>query len=140
MSAPGIQLNSEPHLPHFQPTVRQYVLGIQEAVASNRLPVAQQLLTRLSKAISTAGPGNADSAEAAARIQQSVQALGKALQAGDVAAAQASVRELRQNVQGVSVEQAHLQPTVSTGVPASNGQEVAPADNSSETPTLNVRV
>jgi len=76
MSAPGIQLSSQPYLTYFQPTIRQYLQSIKDAVVSNNLPAARQAFTQLSKAIPSPAQGNSgETHEFAVRISQGVQDL-----------------------------------------------------------------
>jgi hypothetical protein len=143
MSAPGIQLNSQPHLTFVQPTIQQYLQGIREAVMSNNLPAAQQAFAQLQKAIPSPSQESGGQSNAfAARISQAVQAVGKALDAGDLSGAEQAVGELRQSFQSVSDRQANqLQRVAAESVSAS-----APADsseddsNSDPGPKLNVTV
>jgi hypothetical protein len=138
MSAPGVQLSSEPYLTYFQPTIRQYLQGIRDAVASNNLPAAQQAFTQLAKVIPSPAPGTrVQTNEFAARISQGVQVLGEALQTGDLSAAQQAIAGLRVNIQSMSDEQGHRQQSVGTGVASDNGSDVSPTDGSGL--NLNVR-
>jgi hypothetical protein len=142
MSAPGIQLNSEPQLTYVQPTLRQYLQSIKEAVMSNNLPAAQQAFAQLQKALPFASQGSGGQAnEAATRISQGVLAVGNALEAGDLSGAEQAIGELRQNIQSASDGQAGQQKSVA-GPVSSNGLEVSPEDgnNSDSGPKLNVRV
>jgi len=107
MSAPGIQLSSEPSLTYFQPTVRQYLQSIREAVAFNHLSAAQQAFAQLAKVIPvSAHLAEGQTGELAGRINQGMQALGQALDSGDLTAAQHAVAGIRTNVQSMSDEQA----------------------------------
>jgi hypothetical protein len=102
MSAPGIQLNSEPQLTHFQPTIRQYLQSVVEAVMSNNLPAAQQAFAQLTRNIpSPAAASGSQKTELATRVQQGVQVLGKALETGDLSAAQQAVGELGAGIPSV---------------------------------------
>jgi ribosomal protein S20 len=142
MSAPGIQLNSQPQLTYVQPTLRQYLQSIKEAVMSNNLPAAQQAFAQLQKALPSQSQGSAGQTnEAATRISQGLQAVGTALEAGDLSGAEQAIGELRQNIQSASDGQAHQQKSVAEPV-SSNGPEVSLEDgNSSDSgPNLNVRV
>jgi hypothetical protein len=139
MSAPGIQLNSEPHLPQVQPTVRQYLQSIKDAVASNNLSAAQQAFAQLTKALpfpaqATSGETN----EFATHISQGMQALGQALETGDLAAAQQAVGGLRTNMPSVPDAQAQRQ-SVATEPASEIGSDVSSEDGSSAGPNLNVR-
>jgi|SRR5580658_36108 hypothetical protein len=140
MSAPGIQLNSTPHLIYVQPTLQQYLQGIKEAVISNNLPAAQQAFTQLTKAVSSQGSGD-QSNELATRISQGLQAVGNALAAGDLSGAGQAVTELRQNIQSTPAGPADLQPGVTTSLSLS-GPDVSSSDNSSLSagPTLSIRI
>ena len=100
MSAPGIQLDSEPHLTHFQPTIRQYLQRIKEAVMSNNLPAAQQAFAQLRKSIPFPAQGSGGQRnELATRMNEGVQALGRALEAGELSAvAYFFARTLQQDI------------------------------------------
>jgi hypothetical protein len=75
MSAPGIQLNSTPHLIYVQPTIQQYLQGIKEALVSNNLPAARQAFTQLTKAVPSSSSGSGEpTSEFATRISQGLQA------------------------------------------------------------------
>jgi hypothetical protein len=137
MSAPGIQLNPEPHLTYFQPTVRQYLQKIIEAVMSNNLPAARQAYAQLTKAVpSLSQGGSAPTNKLATRIGQSLQDVGRALEAGDQAGAEEAVRDLRHNLESVSRAQVHPPNTVAEPT-SSNGPDVSAGDGSG--PNLNVR-
>jgi hypothetical protein len=141
MSAPGIQLNSTPHLIYVQPTLQQYLQGIKEAVISNNLPAAQQAFSQLTKA-APSSQGSGDQAnDLATRISQGLQAVGNALAAGDLSGAGQAVTELRQNIQSTPAGPADLQPGVTTSLSLS-GPDVSSSDNSSLSagPTLSIRI
>lgn len=100
MSAPGIQLNLEPHLTLFQPSIRQYVQSVVEAVVANNLPAARQAFTHLAKAVpSTLTASSGQGTDQATRIQRGVQALGRALETGELGAARQAAGELGVNIQ-----------------------------------------
>ena len=144
MSAPGIQLNSTPHLIYVQPTIQQYLQGIKEAVISNNLPAAQQAFTQLTKAVSLsvqASGQQANSNELAPRISQGLQAVGNALAAGDLSGAGQAVTELRQNFQSAPAAQANQQAGVTTSL-SFDGSDGSSSDNVSSDPgtTLSVRI
>lgn len=131
MSAPGIQLNSEPHLPAVHPTVRQYLQGIKEAVMSDNLPAAQQAFAQLKKAVPSPSQGSSgQNNDLATRISQGLDAVGKALQAGDLTGARQAVGELRQNFQSASNGQ----------VGQSSGSDISTEDGggSDSGPSLNI--
>jgi hypothetical protein len=146
MSAPGIQLNSTPHLIYVQPTIQQYLQGIKEAVISNNLPAARQAFSQLTKAAPSSSQGSGDQAnELATRISQGLQAVGNALAAGDLSGAGQAVSELRQNIQSASTGQADQQPAVTTS-PSLSGSDVSSNASSSDDsssdpgPSLSVRI
>jgi hypothetical protein len=139
MSAPGIQLNSEPHLPQVQPTLRQYLQSIKDAVASNNLSAAQQAFAQLTKALPFSAQASGETNEFAAHISQGMQALGQALETGDLAAAQQAISGLRTNMQ--PLPDAHAQQQSVAAEPVSeNGPDVSSEDGSGAGPNLNVRV
>jgi|SRR5271166_67375 len=122
MSAPGIQLSSQPYLTYFQPTIRQYLQSIKDAVVSNNLPAARQAFTQLSKAIPSPAQGNSgETHEFAVRISQGVQDLGQALEAGDLGAAQHAVGGLRTEIQSISDAQSRKQESVAEETASSTG-------------------
>ena len=86
MSAPGIQLKSETHLPLVQPTIRQYLQGIKEAVITNNLPAAQKAFAQLQKTTSTLAHSNVGQQNAVASPHFSgLAAIGTSLESGDLA-------------------------------------------------------
>jgi hypothetical protein len=120
MSAAGIQLSSAPSLTYFQPTVRQYLQSIRDAVAFNHLSAAQQAFAQLAKVIPvSAQVAEGQTGELAGRINQGMQALGQALETGDLTAAQHAVAGIRTNVQSMS-KQAPPQPDGATSESGSN--------------------
>jgi hypothetical protein len=142
MSAPGIQLNSEPHITVVQPTIQQYLQGVREAVMSNNLAAAQQAFAQLQKAIpSPAQESGGRSNAFAARISQGVQAVGNALEAGDLPGAEQAVAELRQSFQSASDRQASQQrvaaESVSSSAPANSSEDDSGSDSR---PKLSVTV
>ncbi len=140
MSAPGVQLNSAPHLTYFQPTIQQYLQSVKEAVMSNDLPAARQAFTQLTKAVPLPSRG-AQASEVATRISQGLQAVGNALEAGDLSAAGQAVGELRQNLQSAPNSPADQQQSAVAESPSRDASDVSPSDNSSpEGPNLSVRV
>jgi len=135
MSAPGIQLSSEPQLTYFQPTIRQYLQGIRDAVGSNNLAAARQAFAQLTKAVpppTQGASGKAD--ELAARVGQGMQALGQALETSDFAAAQQAVAGLRTSFQSISQEPVPKQPSVAEESGSSTGGGVSDGG-----PNLSVR-
>lgn len=126
MSAPGIQLSPEPHLTYFQPTIRQYLQSIKDAVASNNLPAAQQAFAQLAKAVPAPARGSSATNEIAARISQSMQTLGQALETSDLAAAQQAIAGLHRNIQSMSDHQGGEQASVT--VEPGAGSEVSSID------------
>jgi hypothetical protein len=142
MSAPGIQLNSEPQLSYFQPTIQQYLQGIKEAVMSNNLPAAQQAFAQLQKAVPALAQTSGGQSNAfAARISEGVQAVGTALAAGDLSGAEQAVSQLRQSFQSAPDRQAGQQQSVaaesvSTDEPAGSSED----DSSDSGPSVSVRV
>jgi hypothetical protein len=142
MSAPGIQLNSEPHLSYFQPTIQQYLQGIKEAVMSNNLPAAQQAFAQLQKAIPALSQESGGQSNAfAARVSQGVQAVGTALAAGDLAAAEQAVGEIRQNFQSASDKQASQPQSVAAESVSTDDRAASSEDDSSDSgPNVSVRV
>ena len=140
MSAPGIQLNSAPLITYFQPSIRQYLQNIKEAVMSNNLPAARQAFAQLTKAVPTSSQGSgAQANELAARVSQGLHALGSALNAGDLSRASQAVGELRQNIQSASDRQAEQPRTVVTESPSQNGSDVS-ARSSEPGSKLSVRI
>jgi hypothetical protein len=143
MSAPGIQLNSEPHLTFVQPTIQQYLQGIKEAVMSNNLPAAQQAFAQLQKAVPSPSQESGGHSNAfAVRISQGVQAVGNALEAGDLPGAEQALGELRQSFQSASDRQASQQQSVaaesvSTSAPVDTSEDDGGSDSG---PKLNVTV
>jgi hypothetical protein len=143
MSAPGIQLNSQPHLTYFQPSIPQYLQSIKEALMSNNLPAARQAFAQLKKAIpspSQASGGRTN--EVGAGIGQGLHAVGKALEAGDLSGAEQAVGELRQHFPAASDGQPHPQQGIAAESTANNAPDVSSEDGSSSDsgPNLNVRV
>jgi soluble cytochrome b562 len=111
MSAPGIQLILESHVTYFQPTIREYLQGIRDAVASNNLSAARQAFAQLAKAIPVSAQragGRAN--ELPTHMSQGMQLLGRALDASDLAAVQHAVVELRASIQSMSDEHGHQGP------------------------------
>jgi|SRR5271165_4499076 len=122
MSAPGIQLSSEPQFTYFQPTIRQYLQGIRDAVGSNNLAAARQAFAQLTKAVPAPTQGVSGKAdELAARVGQGMQALGQALETSDLAAAQQAVAGLRTSFQSISDEPVQNQRSVAEESGSSNG-------------------
>ncbi len=143
MSAPGIQLNSTPHLTYVQPTIQQYLQGIREAVMSNNLPAAQQAFTQLTKAAQSSPQGSGEQgSELAMRISQGLQAVGNALASGDLSGAGQAVSELRQNLQSVSDGKADKPSGVIADSASLGGSESSSSDDSSSDagPNLSVRI
>jgi len=135
MSAPGIQLSSEPQLTYFQPTIRQYLQGIRDAVGSNNLAAARQAFAQLTKAVPAPTQGVSGKAdELAARVGQGIQALGQALETSDFAAAQQAVAGLRTSFQSISDEPVQKQAIVAEESGSSNGAGVSDGG-----PNLSVR-
>jgi len=131
MSAPGIQLSSQPLVTYFRPTIRQYLQGIKDAVASNDLAAARQAFAQLTKAIpSAAQPSSVHVSEPSTRVGQNMQALGNALEAGDHSAAQQAVAELRINFQSVAEEQGPKRQSPAAEPAAASGSEGAHPDGS----------
>jgi len=138
MSAPGIQLSSEPYRTYFQPTIRQYLQGIKDAIASNNLPAAQQAFADLRKAIPSPAQGTSGHAnELATSVGQGLQALGQALETGDLTAAHEAVGGIRANIQSMS----EGQPLKAAIESASGVSDASPAEGtiSEGGPHLNVR-
>jgi hypothetical protein len=131
MSAPGIQLSSQPLVTYFRPTIRQYLQGIKDAVALNNLPAARQAFAQLTKAVpSAAQRTSAQASELPTRVAQNMQALGSALEAGDHSAVQQAVAELRANLQSMSDEQGQQRQSAAAEPVAASGSEGAHADGS----------
>jgi len=141
MSAPGVQFNSEGHVAYFHPTVRQYLQGIRDALASDNLPVAQQAFAQLTKTISLPGHGIiGQTGELTARVSEAMGVLGTALEAGDFSAARQAVGQLRVSAQSVADEQARKQQATPDERVSANGSDVSAGDSISQGgPTLNVR-
>jgi hypothetical protein len=143
MSAPGIQLNSEPQLTHFQPTIPQYLHSVAEAVMSNNLPAAQVAFAHLTKTLPTSAIASERTA-LATRVQQGVQVLGKALETGDLSAARQAVVELGLDIQSRPDPQIHQPQSADVAAESAlhKGSDVPAAEGS--TPeggsNLNVRV
>ena len=92
MSTTGVQLNSQAQFTYFHPTIREYLQGVREGLSSNNLAAAQRDFARLNKALqSSTGDGASASASL---ISQGLQALGKALEAGDLSGAAQALGEL----------------------------------------------
>jgi hypothetical protein len=92
MSTTGVQLNSQAQFTYFHPTIREYLQGVREGLSSNNLAAAQRDFARLNKALQSS---TADGASASASlISQGLQALGKALEAGDLSGAAQALGEL----------------------------------------------
>lgn len=92
MSTTGVQLNSQAQFTYFHPTIREYLQGVREGLSSNNLAAAQRDFARLNKALQSS---TADVASASASlISQGLQALGKALEAGDLSGAAQALGEL----------------------------------------------
>jgi hypothetical protein len=143
MSAPGIQLNSQPNLTYFQPSIPQYLQSIKEALMSNNLPAARQAFAQLKKAIPAPSQGSGgQSNEIAARLSEGLDALGKALAAGDLPAAQQAVGEFRQNIQSASDGVANAQRSTVAEPVSSHGSGASSGDSGSSDlgSKLNVRV
>ncbi len=139
MSAPGVQLNSAPHITYFQPTIQQYLQGIKEAVMSNDLPAAQKAFAQLTKALPLPSPGGKTSEVAG--IGEGLQAIGNALEAGDLSGAGEAVAALRQSFQSESNGRPHQQQipvaeSPSTSSDASSGD----SPSSEQGPNLSVRI
>jgi hypothetical protein len=99
MSTTGVQLNSQAQFTYFHPTIREYLQGVREGLSSNNLAAAQRDFARLNKALqSSTGDGASASASL---ISQGLQALGKALEAGDLSGAAQALGELPPNIQSV---------------------------------------
>ncbi len=143
MSAPGIQLKPETHLPLVQPTIRQYLQSIKEAVMANNLPAAQKAFVQLQKATASANPASAGQPNAfAARISRGVEAIGSALEAGDLPGVEQALGEFRQNSASLTGSRAS-QPEGTAPEPVSdNSLDVESEDDSSSNSgtNLNARV
>ena len=138
MSTPGVQLNSEPHLTHFPPSIRQYLQGVEEALTSNNLPAAQQAFAQLKRTIplSSQAGGGRQTNELALHISESLAVVGKSLSAGDLSGAAEAFGKIHQNLQAYSSQQSHeksvsVEPAVSS--PSQDGDSESGA-------SLNVRV
>ena len=140
MSASGVQLSSDAHLAYFHPTIREYLQSIRTAVVSNNLPEAQQALARLKKAIpASAQTTNAQNSETATRLSAGVQAVAKALEAGDLPGAELAVANLHKDMQSTS--EAQVQPqNAKPEPPSGSGADVSSGagDNTALGPILNV--
>ena len=136
MSAPGIQLNSQPNPTYFPPSIRQYLQSIQEALTSNNLPAAQQAVAQLTKAIPSLSQGSAGQAnELTARVSQRLEVVGRTMEMGDLSGAATEVANLRRDLQSASSAEAHQQQIAPVEPASSNGAE----DSSSDLgPNLNV--
>jgi hypothetical protein len=140
MSAPGIQLNSQPQLTYFQPTVRQYLQSIKEAVMSNDLTAAQQAFAQLIKAAPSLSPGSGEQAiELATRVSRGLQAVGSALKAGDLPGAGEALGELRQTIQPVAEHPAVEQSVVAELASQNSSQVPSDGPSSDQGPNLSVR-
>lgn len=143
MAAPGIQLNSEPQLTYFHPTIRQYLQGIKEAVMSDNLPAARQAFAQLTKAVPSPSQGSSgQTSKLATSVSEGLQAVGKALEAGDLSGVGQVVGALRRDIESMAVRPAPQQQSVAAELPSSNGSDVSAVDGSSSElgSSVNVRV
>lgn len=137
MSAPGVQLSSEPQFTYFQPTIREYLQSIRDAVGTNNLAAARQAFAQLTKVVPAAVQGATDNAnELAAHVGQGMQALGHALETSDLEGAQYAVAGLRTSIQSMSEEQVQKQSSVAAEAGSSGETAVSARDGG---PNLNVR-
>ena len=143
MSAPGIQLSSQPQLSFFQPTVRQYLQSVEQAVISNNLQAAQQALGSLQKALqSSSGLGGHSTKQLSEKVGAALQAVGSALKSGDPEQATEALGELRQTLASPVEGQSHSSPVVTEPAEAqepTSGSESEPATPGAN-PPLNITV
>ncbi len=99
MSAIGTQLNPEPQLTHFHPTLREYLQSLKTALAAKDLPAAQQAHAQLTKTVQSAAQGQ--TGETAIRTHRGLQDVGKALEAGNIPGAAQAVDELPQDFRSI---------------------------------------
>ena len=139
MSAPGVQLSSETHISCFQPSVRQYLQQIEQAVISKNVPAAQQILGQLEKTVATST--SASGGQFSGQVVSDLQKIGAALAAGDLDAAGRAVDELRQHTSRPSVSSNDEKSPIgaSSGVGSEN-QALAGNDVAKSDPNFTVRV
>lgn len=138
MSAPGIQLGSEPHFSYFQPDVREYLQKLEQAVVSNNLAAARHAYAQLQKSVDPSTPHatNRLGAQASAQVSAELQTIGKALESGQLSEAGDALRELRKTM---TANQVPPQSRTSESEPA-NGETASETEHSSDSrPNLNVR-
>jgi hypothetical protein len=129
MSAPGIQLSSQPALTYFHPTIQEYLQSIKEAVISNNLPAARQAFAQLTKAIpSSVQSGSGETNEFASRISEGMRALGQALETSDLATAQQAVGGLRTSLQSMSDAHSSQPQGAAEESASGNTSDVSPGD------------
>src|SRR5208283_469769 len=103
MAAPAIQLNSSTSLELFHPSIREYVQGVEKALASGNPGASQLALASLTKpAQRAAGLPGGNAGTTNSLIQQALEAAGTALGEGDLAQAGNILSGLRQGMLGSS--------------------------------------
>lgn len=135
MSAPGIQLGSGAQLAYFEPTVRQYLQQLIEAVTTQNLTTAGQALARLEEAVHASG--------SSVQILSDLQRVSAALHSGDLSAAGQAVDQLQQHFSAVPARRSDAEgnPTAPALSSGPTGTEVRAEDSRSEsTGQLDLRV
>ncbi len=110
---------------------------------SNNLPAARQAFAQLTKAGPSPSQGSSgQTSKLAASISEGLQAVGKALEAGDLSGVGQAVGELRRDIESMAVRPAPQPQSIAAESPSSNGSDVSAVDgNSSESgSSVNVRV
>jgi len=133
MSAPGIQLHSEPRVTYFEPNISQYLQRLEQAVVSNNPPVARQAFEQLDRSVRSLP----SAAQPSTQLAEKLQNLGQTLESGDATAARQAVEEFRQQFTSLYGTSPHRVPDTSSSPSANTSEEVG---NSNSAHNLNVRI
>lgn len=100
MSAPGIQLGSAGRLTFFEPSVRQYLQQVEQAVVSQNLTAAQQAFAQLEQRVRALTPSTVrtSASQFPVRSVGELGNVGAALESGDLSAAGRALAELREKI------------------------------------------
>ena len=132
MSAPGIQLSSEAQFTYFEPSVRQYLQNVEQAVVSQNVATARQAFSQLDRTVRAAALSSARvfGSQHSEQVISHLQTVGAALESGDLPAAGRALNELQQHLSGSPAREAGQ-----TG-----GDTPAENDSSESSRNLNVRI
>jgi hypothetical protein len=141
MAAPAIQLNSGTDFELFHPSIKEYVQGVEKAIASGNLEAAQLAHASLRKAAQTpAGLPGGQPGTPHSQIQQAIEAAGTALSEGDMPGASNILLGLRQGALNSSATAEDSGQSEQNSAPpsAAEGTDPAPDGASGAAPHLNV--